>query len=37
MIRIGHSFNVAESNDFRLRSRMGDPEFQLSPRVDGKK
>lgn len=30
MIPIGHSFNVAESNDSRLRPRMGDPEFQLS-------
>lgn len=30
MIPTDHSFNVAESNDFRLRPRMGDPEFQLS-------
>lgn len=30
MIPISHSFNVAESNDFRLRPRMEDPEFQLS-------
>lgn len=36
MIRIGHSFNVAEPNDFRLQPRMGDPELQLSPRVGGK-
>lgn len=36
LIRIGHSINVAGLNDFRLRPRMGDPEFQLSPR-DGRK
>lgn len=37
MIRIGHSINVAGLNDFRLRPRMRDPEFQLSPRVGRKK
>ena len=29
MIPLGHIFNVAESNDFRLRPRMKDPELQL--------
>lgn len=29
MIRIDHSFDLAELNDVRLRPQMGDPEFQL--------
>lgn len=29
MIPLGHNFNVAESNNFRLRPRIEDPEHQL--------
>lgn len=29
MIPLGHNFNVAESNNFRLRPRIEDPELQL--------
>lgn len=30
MIPLVHNFDVAESNDFRFRPRMGDPELRLS-------